>query len=158
MNIIQRTKTVLAAIMLAVIPLVITGLGATPASATVSATAVAPVPLIGGGCSGDNDNDNGWFISACISEAPGSILRPDYYINKKAAGYPSNCTIDAFLIDDTSGAVTFVNEVNCSTSLGHHGPWSQGLIRRHRYLTEVVVYYNGDPFASFVSPVAIPGV
>src|SRR5689334_7264286 len=76
-------------------------------AATANQAAAAPLsPLTGGGC--NPTNQNGWAISACISEAPGSVLKPDYYINGKPSSYPSgsNCTIDTFVIDNTSGSVT----------------------------------------------------
>jgi len=129
------------------------------AAVTLGATAAPAVaaPRSGGGCIPDVKKD--WAISACISEAPGSILRPDYYINAKPASYPSSCSIRTYLADLTSNTTSLVNRVSCaSAALGHHGPWETGLNLRHHYQTYVIVYhYNTVAFATFPSKVAIPG-
>jgi hypothetical protein len=129
------------------------------AAVTLGATAGPAVaaPRSGGGCTPQEIND--WAIAACISEAPGSILRPDYYINAKPASYPSACSINTYLADLTSNTQGLVDRVSCaSAALGHHGPWDLGLNLRHHYRTYVIIYYyNTVPHATFRSPVAIPG-
>jgi len=120
---------------------------------TSRARGTTPAPRIGGGC--NPYTNNGWNVSACISEAPGSVLRPDYYVNSWDS-LPANCNIDAYEIDDTSGGVTYLSNNGCTR--GHHGPWSTGLVKGHHYYTEVVVNSGDWPVADFESKVAIPGV
>jgi len=143
--------------MRAAITITLAALATLATSVVTTAQADAAAPRIGGGC--NPQTINGWAISSCISEAPGSILKPDYYINGKASGYPSNCYIVTFLADLSTGSADLVNQISCaSAALGHHGPWNHSLVARHYYRTDVVVYYNDARYATFPSQVAQPGV